>query len=81
MPMTASSITSGKASCAASGNSGREKRRNPYAPILSSTPARSTEPPVGASVWASGSQVCSGTMGTFTMNATVNAANSHTCSV
>ena len=37
-------------------------------PILSSTPARSTEPPVGASTWASGSQVWKGTIGTFTAN-------------
>ena len=32
--------------------------------------ARMTEPPVGASTWASGSQVCTGHMGTFTANAT-----------
>jgi len=31
--------------------------------------ARITEPPVGASTWASGSQVCTGHMGTFTAKA------------
>ena len=38
-------------------------------PSFSITPARITEPAVGASVWASGSQVCSGNSGTFTANA------------
>ena len=38
-------------------------------PIFSSTPARMTEPTVGASVCASGSQVCSGHSGLFTANA------------
>ena len=46
-------------------------------PIFSSTPARMTEPPVGACVCASGSQVCSGNSGTFTANAIANAKNSH----
>ena len=81
MPITARTMISGNASWAARGNIGREKRRNAYAPILSSTPARSTEPPVGASVWASGSHVWNGTIGTLIMNASVNAAKSHTCSV
>ena len=51
--------------CAASGNSGSAKRMNPYAPSLSMTPARITEPAVGASVWASGSQVWNGNIGTL----------------
>src|ERR1017187_8259462 len=33
----------------ASGQSGSEKRRNPYVPIFRRTPARMTEPAVGAS--------------------------------
>ena len=37
-----------------------------------STPASSTEPAVGASVCASGSQVCSGHAGSFTANAKKN---------
>ena len=40
------------------------------------TPARITEPAVGASVWASGSQVCSGNSGTFTAKAMAKARNS-----
>ncbi len=51
----------------------------PYVPILSSTPARIAEPAVGASTWASGSQVCSGTTGTLIANDSANAANSHVC--
>ncbi len=39
-------------------------------------PARSTLPAVGASVWASGSQVCTGTMGILMMKASTKAANS-----
>ena len=38
-------------------------------PSFSMTPARITEPAVGASVWASGSQVCSGNSGTLTEKA------------
>ena len=45
------------------------------------TAARITEPPVGASTWASGSQVCTGHMGTFTANATRNAMKTSTCAV
>ena len=37
----------------------------------------STEPAVGASVWASGSQVWNGNSGTFTANAMAKARNSH----
>ena len=42
-------------------------------PSFSSTAASTTEPAVGASVCASGSQVCSGTTGTFTRKAIANA--------
>ena len=45
------------------------------------TPARITEPPVGASTCASGSQVWSGNIGTFTANASAKAAKSQPCSV
>ena len=38
-------------------------------PILSSTAASSTEPAVGAVVWAGGSQVCTGKTGTLTAEA------------
>ena len=67
----------GAKACEASGNMGSEKRRKPYAPILSSTPASTMLPAVGACTWASGSQVCSGTMGTFTAKATRKATNTH----
>src|SRR5947207_1462373 len=60
-----------------SGSSGREKRRKPYVPIFSSTLASITEPAVGASVCASGSQVWNGNMGTFTAKPTKNAQNTH----
>src|SRR5689334_11197940 len=63
----------------ASGRIGRMKRTKPYAPIFSVIAARTTEPPVGASTWASGSQVCTGHIGTFTENARKNATKSRTC--
>ena len=46
-------------------------------PNLSSTPARITDPAVGASVWASGSQVWSGKIGTFTAKARAKDRNTH----
>src|SRR3990167_172908 len=49
----------------ASGSMGSENRTNPYVPIFSRTPARMTAPAVGASVWASGSQVWKGNIGTL----------------
>src|SRR3954449_5934690 len=63
----------------ASGSIGTEKRRNPYPPIFSSTPARMTDPAVGASTCASGSQVCTGHIGTLTANEAKNASHSHFC--
>src|SRR5208282_3940940 len=51
------------------GSNGSEKRRKPYVPIFSRTPARMTEPAVGASVCASGSQVWNGNIGTLMANA------------
>ena len=39
------------------GKSGTANRRKPYVPIFKRMPARITEPAVGASTWASGSQV------------------------
>src|SRR5471030_3206323 len=60
--------TSGVNIWLASGNIGSEKRRKPYPPIFRRMPARITEPAVGASTWASGSQVCTGHIGIFTAN-------------
>ena len=76
IPITASAKTSGANVKVASGKSGRQKRRNPYVPIFSSTPARITEPAVGASTWASGSHVCTGHMGIFTAKEAKKASHS-----
>src|SRR5437588_13068249 len=61
------------------GSSGREKRRKPYVPIFSRTLARITEPAVGASVCASGSQVWNGNIGTFTAKPRKKAQKTHHC--
>src|SRR5208282_2401718 len=61
------------------GKKGSEKRTNPYVPIFSRTAARMTEPAVGASTCASGSQVWNGHIGTFTANEAKNARNSQVC--
>src|SRR5688572_17881891 len=76
IPITESSSTVGVQSATAAGNSGNAKRRKPYVPIFSSTPASTTEPAVGASTCASGSQVWSGNIGTLIANASANAPNS-----
>src|SRR5260370_21049687 len=60
------------------GSNGSEKRMKPYVPIFSKTPARMTEPAVGASVCASGSQVWNGNMGTLMANAKKKPQKSHT---
>src|SRR6266849_9456773 len=62
------------------GSNGSEKRMKPYVPIFSNTPARMTEPAVGASVWASGSQVWNGNMGTLMAKAKKKPQKSHTLS-
>src|SRR5258708_31516759 len=61
------------------GSSGSEKRRNPYVPIFSSTLARITDPAVGASTCASGSQVWKGHIGTFTAKPRKKAQKTHHC--
>src|SRR5579872_7401563 len=66
MAMTLKAKMSGAKVADAAGNMGSEKRRKPYPPIFKGTPARITEPAVGASTWASGSQVWTGHIGTFT---------------
>src|SRR3972149_10037806 len=63
----------------ASGKRGIENLRKPYAPILMRIAARITLPAVGASVCASGSQVWTGNIGTFTAKAEKNAQNSQNC--
>src|SRR5256886_13957431 len=61
------------------GSKGSEKRMKPYVPIFNKTPARITEPAVGASVCASGSQVWNGNIGTLIAKAKKNAQNRSTC--
>ncbi len=61
----------------AAGSSGRQIRRNPKVPTLSSTPTSRVPAPTGASVPASGSQVCSGTSGALMANAMANPAKIH----
>src|SRR5437588_9360344 len=62
------------------GSNGSEKRMKPYVPIFSKTPAKMTEPAVGASVCASGSQVWNGNIGTLMANAKKKPQNSQTFS-
>src|ERR1044071_8288482 len=54
---------------AALGNSGTASSTNPNVPSLSMMLASTTEPAVGASTCASGSQVWNGNIGTFTAKA------------
>ena len=61
MPITPSTAMVGAQASAACGKRGIAYRTKPYVPIFSMTPARMIEPAAGASVCASGSQVCSGT--------------------
>ena len=79
MPMMASTTIHGAQARAAPGNIGRQNRTRPYVPIFSMTDASITEPAVGASTCASGSQVCSGNIGTFTAKAKKNARKSIIC--
>ncbi|MNL09917.1 hypothetical protein D3C87_1306960 [compost metagenome] len=43
----------------------KQTRMMPYPPIFNKIPANMIDTGVGASTWASGNQVCSGTMGTL----------------
>src|SRR5664279_3563888 len=61
------------------GKNGNEKRRKPYVPIFSRTPARITEPAVGASTCASGSQVWNGNIGTLIAKPMKKAQKSQSC--
>ena len=66
MPITARMPITGAHSTAPSGSIGMAMRTNPYVPSFSRIAARMTEPCVGACVWASGSQVWNGNIGTLT---------------
>src|SRR3974390_550261 len=80
MPIRDNVITSERTHVviATAGKNGSEKRRKPYVPIFSRTPARMTEPAVGASTCASGSQVWNGNIGTLMANPRKKAKNSQT---
>ncbi len=69
MPATARPMATGAKAWEAAGKSGTANRMSPYPPVFRSRPARITLPAVGASVCASGSQVCSGNAGSFTAKA------------
>src|SRR6187402_1825676 len=68
IPITASPPIHGAHSLAADGRIGMAIRMNPYVPSFRRMAARITEPTVGASVWASGSHVCKGNIGTLIAN-------------
>src|SRR5271157_4955754 len=63
----------------ACGSKGSENRMKPYVPIFNRTPARITEPAVGASTCASGSQVWNGNIGTLMAKPMANAMKTQTC--
>src|SRR5262249_325723 len=69
----------GASSAEASGNIGSEKRKKPYPPIFRRIAARITDPAVGASTWASGSQVCTGHIGIFTAKEAKKASQAQVC--
>src|SRR5580658_7029715 len=71
--------TSGVKATLAAGNIGSEKRRKPYPPIFKRIAARITEPAVGASTWASGSQVWTGHIGILTAKEAKNASHAQVC--
>src|ERR1700742_3822019 len=80
MAMTDSVKISGAKWWEARGTIAREKRRNPYPPIFRRIAARITEPAVGASTCASGSQVWTGHIGIFTAKEAKNASHAQVCS-
>src|SRR5262245_55514719 len=80
IPITDSAATSGTPTDAtANGVSGSANRRNPYEPSFSSTPASSTEPAVGSTASAKGTQVWNGNNGTLIANPANSARNTPTC--
>src|SRR5918998_1790627 len=79
MPTTDSTSTNGAKNRDASGNNGRQYRRNPNVPTLCRTPTSSTAPPMGASEPESGSHVWNGTSGALIANATKKPRKSQIC--
>ena len=64
----------------ASGKKPRENLINPYPAIFNNTPAKITDPAVGASTCASGNQVWNGHIGIFTTKDAKNANHRIICS-
>ena len=79
--MTARMPITGAHALAASGRNGMAMRTKPYVPSFSRIAARITEPCVGAWVWASGSQVWNGNIGTLTAKPTNIPAKIQICTV
>lgn len=79
IPATAKAARYGAKVRIPSGAIGSRMRTKPYVPIFRRTPARRTEPTVGAAVWASGSQLCSGHIGVFTASPRPIARTAMTC--
>src|SRR3982750_4726994 len=71
--------TSGANISGADGNIGREKRRKSQPPIFKRMPAKMTEPAVGASTCASGSQVWTGHIGILTAKLAKKASHNQVC--
>ena len=71
----------GTASTTPTGVMGSTNLNSPYVPNFNSTPAKTTEPAVGASVWAKGNQVCTGNNGTLTAKPANMAIMTQNCSV
>ena len=81
MAITARMAIAGAQSRASSGRMGMLIRMNPYEPSFNMMAARRTEPTVGAAVWASGSQVWNGHIGTLTANPRNRAPNTRKAKV
>src|SRR3954465_2633139 len=75
IPTTASRPIHGAHDCAALGSIGSAVRMKPEVPSFSMIAASSTDPTVGASVWASGNQVWNGHIGTLIANPRNNPRN------
>ena len=80
MPITArANDPAGANSQARVGEERQAEAQEAVGPIFRSTPARITLPAVGASTWASGSQVWNGNIGTLIAKASAKARNSRFC--
>ena len=81
IPITANTPMNQAQFFASSGRIGSAILMNPYVPSFSRMAARSTEPTVGAAVWASGNHVWKGNIGTLTAKPRKSAANTQKAKV